>query len=181
MALVTAIAFDEERNLGRAYNEIMERLSPGDWGCFLDHDAVFTTREWYGQIKRAVQDNPQGGLFTAVTNRIGRKSQIPPGAPAGHDMRDHRVFGAQLAKQHGHSVRDITRESPLSGVVMVISREAWKAIGGFKSGFFGVDNAAHRDVARSGRRVYMMPGLYVYHWYRADGVGHENAPKAAKS
>lgn len=181
MALIASIAYDTERNLGRAYNQTMERLSPEDWCCFLDHDAVFTTRGWYPQVLRAIAENPRGGLFTAVTNRIGRKTQIPAGAPTGHDMREHFAFGAKLAEQHGASVRDVTRESPISGVVMILSRETWTAMGGFDDGFFGVDNAAHRDVARIGKRVFLMPGLYVYHWYRADGVGHVNAPKASNA
>lgn len=180
MALVTAIAYDTERDLGHAYNEIMGRLSPGDWACFLDHDAVFTTRDWYKQILDAIAAYPEAGLFTAVTNRIGRKSQIPPGAPTGHDMAEHRKFGAELADKHGHTAKDITRESPLSGVVMILSVETWRKMGGFASGFFGVDNRAHRDVARFAR-VMLLPGLYVYHWYRGDGVGHENAPKASKA
>lgn len=181
MALITAIAYDVDRDLGRAYNEIMRRLEPRDWVCLLDHDAVFTTRGWYPQILKAIEENPKAGLFAAVTNRIGRKSQIAPGAPAGHDMRDHRAFGQKLLEQHGSSVRDITRESPISGVVMVVSVEAWEQCGGFRSGFFGVDNAAHRDIAKIGRRIFLMPGLYVQHWYRGDGVGHEGAPKAARA
>lgn len=179
MALLTAIAYDVERNLGRAYNEFMRRLAPGDWACFLDHDAVFTTRDWYPQILQAIEENPQAGLFAAVTNRIGRKSQIAPGAPSGHDMLEHRAFGRTLLERHGSSVKDITRESPISGVVMIMSVEQWKRTP-FIDGFFGVDNRAHRDVAASGRRIFLMPGLYVQHFYRADGVGHENAPRAAK-
>lgn len=181
MALIASIAYDVERNLGRAYNQIMGRIQPQDWAVFLDHDAVFTTREWYPQILAAIEANPNAGLITAVTNRIGRKQQIAPGAPAGHDMLEHRAFGARLLAQHGSSVRDVTNDSPISGVVMAMSKDTWTRIQFFKDGFFGVDNRAHRDVARAGRRVLLMPGLYVQHFYRADGVGHENAPRAAKS
>lgn len=180
MALITAIAYDVERNLGRAYNETMRRLSPGDWCAFLDHDAVFTTRVWYPQILAAIAANPDAGLFTCVTNRIGRKEQIAKGSPAGHDIAAHRVFGQGLLERHGHEARDITKAWVLSGVLMVISVDAWERMGGFVDGFFGVDNEAHRAVARTGKRVYLMPGLYVYHWYRGDGVGHVNAPRAAK-
>jgi GT2 family glycosyltransferase len=178
LALITAIAYDTERNLGRAYNEIMDRLLPGDWCCFLDHDAMFTTRNWYRQLLAAIENNPAAGLFAAVTNRIGRKSQIPTGAPSGHDMREHFRFGASLAERHGTEAQDITGGSPISGVVMCLSHSTWETMGGFAEGFFGVDNAAHRSVSKTGRRVYLLPGLYVYHWYRADGVGHSKAPKA---
>ena len=179
--LVTAIAYDVERDLGRAYNEIMGRMLPADWVCLLDHDAVFTTRDWYKQLLSAIDANPDAGLFAAVTNRIGRKSQIAPGCPDGHDMRAHRAFGQRLLEQHGHTVRDITRDSPISGVVMVLSVDTWERMGGFSSGFFGVDNNAHRAVAKTGRKVLLLPGLYVQHWYRGDGVGHDGAPKAIRS
>jgi GT2 family glycosyltransferase len=179
MALVTAIAYDLDRNLGRAYNDIMVRLFPGDWCCFLDHDATWTTVEWYRQLLEAIAKYPDAGIFAAVTNRIGRKTQIPQSAPAGHDMRDHRAFGKALFEKYGSTAKDITQESPISGVVMCLSRETWGKIRGFRSGFFGVDNYAHIDVRSAGLKVYLMPGLYVQHWYRGDGVGHKNAPRAS--
>lgn len=181
MALITAIAYDVERNLGRAYNTVMERLLPGDWCCFLDHDAIWTTREWHRQLLAAIETRPDAGLFVAVTNRIGRKEQIAPGCPAGHDMRDHFAFGERLKSEHEAATRDVTDGNLISGVVMCISHETWEAMGGFKPGFFGVDNEAHRAIRRIGKRVYLMPGLYVQHWYRGDGRKHEDAPRAPRS
>jgi GT2 family glycosyltransferase len=181
MALVTAIAYDVERNLGRAYNEIMSRLLPRDHCCFLDHDAVFTTRDWYRLLLEAIERYPDAGLFGAMTNRIGNKEQIPPGAPSGHDMQDHRRFGLSLHQQYGSEAIDVTHKHLLSGVVLCLSHATWEAIGGFKSGMMGVDNAAHRDVKRVGKRVYLLRGLYTQHHYRADGVGHVNPPRAVKT
>jgi len=178
MTLIASIAYDVDRNLGAAYNRVMERLQPEDWCCFLDHDAIFTTRGWYPQLLKAIADKPEAGLFTAMTNRIGRKTQIAPGAPAGHDMIEHFAFGQQQLDRYGSAARDCTAGSPISGVVMCLSRETWGAMGGFEDGFFGVDNQCHRDIRRAGRRVYLLPGLYVYHWYRADGRKHEGAPRA---
>jgi GT2 family glycosyltransferase len=180
VALVTAIAYDADRNLGRAYNDILIRLLPGDWVCFLDHDAIWTTRDWYRQLCAAIDQQPNAGLITAVTNRIGRKEQIAKGAPAGHDMLDHFAFGAKQRDQYGATLEDITDGPVISGVVMCLSQTTWREIGGFASGFFGVDNQAHRDVRRIGKRVYLMRGLYVQHFYRADGVGHTNAPRAKR-
>jgi GT2 family glycosyltransferase len=182
MALITCIAYDTERNLGRAYNEIMEGLAPGDWCCFLDHDAMWTTPRWRAQLEAAILEHPRAGLFAAVTNRIGRKFQVVPGAPAGHRLLEHLAFGEALRAKHGSKGKDVTNDSPISGVVMCLSRETWARVGGFKDGFFGVDNRAHQDVARAGRRVVLLPGLYVYHWYRGDGEGHEpGAPRARLS
>lgn len=179
MTLVTAIAYDPEKNLGAAYNAIMDRLRPGDWCCFIDHDALWTTRGWYKQLLNAIDTHENVGLLTAVTNRIGQSAQIAKGAPGGHDIRAHFNFGRQLAEAHGINVIDVTRaNSVISGVVMCLSKDTWEKMGGFADGFLGVDNQAHRDVRRIKRRVLIMRGLYVYHWYRADGVKHQGAPVA---
>jgi GT2 family glycosyltransferase len=177
--LVTAIAYDTERNLGRAYREIIGRLDPEDHVVFLDHDACWTTRTWYQQLLAAIARYPDAGLFGAMTNRIGNKQQIPPGAPPGHDMVAHRKFGLELQQKHGTDAIDVTDKHLLSGVVLCFTAPVLGKLQ-IADGFFGIDNEAHRDVKRLGKRIYLLKGLYVQHWYRGDGVGHPGAPKAKK-
>jgi len=177
--LITAIAYDEERNLGGAYREILARLRPDDHCVFLDHDACWTTRDWHGQLLAAIARYPDGALFGAMTNRIGNRQQIPPGAPAGHDMAAHRRFGLELQQKFGTDAVDVTNQHLLSGVVLCIPAPARPKIA-IQNGFFGVDNELHRAAARVGR-VYLLKGLYVQHWYRGAGEKHVNAPKAKRS
>ena len=48
---------ESDKNIGFAYNKFMEMLpSEGDWGCFLDHDAMFTTKSWYKQLNDIIED-----------------------------------------------------------------------------------------------------------------------------
>jgi GT2 family glycosyltransferase len=178
--LWVSIAYDPGKNLGAAYNAEMRRIGERDWMCFLDHDAMWTTRSWYRQIAEAMSRLGSAGAFTAVTNRVGARWQRV-GDPANHDMRYHRRLGQELAARYGSKTRDVTDASPrLSGVVIVISKLAWTHIGGFASGFLGVDNRMHEELRRVGRKVYLLPGLYVYHWYRADGdVSHLEGTKRA--
>lgn len=165
--LRTHIAYDPQMDLGRAYNAIMERMAEDEWAVLLDHDAMFTTPAWYHQIRAAITAHPEAGVLTAVTNRIGNPRQRIAGMSADeHDMRVHRARGHELFAQHYAKVIDITDDKPFSGVLMVMSKRVWAAIEGFKSGFLGVDTRLHVDLQRAGRRVLMMPGLYVYHWYR---------------
>ena len=168
--LHTAIAFDPDMNLGAAYNRTMALLPEDGWACFLDHDAMFTTRYWHEQVLRAIELHPGAGAFTAVTNRIGNADQVALGIdPGNHDVAYHRTFGAQLADNH--ALRDVTSGPLISGVLIVLSKAAWKAIGGFQDGFLGIDNQMHLDLKRAGKRVFVIEGLYVYHWYRANSDG----------
>ncbi len=66
----------------------------------------------------------------------------------------------------------------MSGVVILLSKQTWIQLGGFASGFLGVDNAIHQAARDHGHRVYLMEGVYVYHWYRADAVGNGEVPKS---
>ena len=33
--------------------------SDSDWVAFLDHDAIFTTNDWYLQLQQIIKDNPR--------------------------------------------------------------------------------------------------------------------------
>jgi len=178
--LITAIAYDSERNLGSAYNQIIERLRPEDHVAFLDHDAIWTTRDWHKHLLEAIARYPDAGLFGAVTNRIGNKEQVAEGAPAGHDMGAHRAFGQAQWDRYGSEAIDVTNKHLLSGVVMCVPASA-RGLFRFSDGFFGVDNEAHRAVRRAGKRIYLLRGLYVQHWYRGGGEKHVDAPRAKRA
>ena len=54
----------------------MSKLGDDDWACFLDHDAMFTTLDWYHQMESLIAEYPGAGCFTAMTNRVGNPAQI---------------------------------------------------------------------------------------------------------
>lgn len=176
MQIFTMTPFAKDRNLGGAYNECMALLPDGGWAAFLDHDAGFTTREWYGQICEAVAFQPRA-MFTAMTNRIASSWQrAAESDPNNHDMAYHRKLGAaRLAKR---TLLDATTTKGIGGVLMVISKEAWRDVGGFVPGMFCVDHNMHFAHAKAGRSVYVIESLYLYHWRRANGDTIVETPKA---
>jgi GT2 family glycosyltransferase len=185
MTLITAVAFHPDKKIACAYNEIMCLANEDDWVCFIDHDAVWTTYDWYTQIQSIISKYPDGGLFVAMTNRIGLPIQVPfptlskqrlkeYGGPVytvsgnSHDMRFHRKMGHTMADKHKIDVLDLT-DKISNGVVQVTSKRVWKEAGGFnesRDALGGVDTDYHRAVKRIGKKIYLMRGIYVYHWYR---------------
>lgn len=173
--ILPCIPYDLDWNLGRAYNRIMETLPLGGWACLLDHDAMFTSGVWYRQLVDAIEREPRG-TFTAVTNRIGDPDdKRPHWQRAEHPDRDsndvaaHRKYGESRVEIP--TLRDVTDDFfMLGGVLILISRESWKEMGGFKDGLRGVDYAAHIALRKAGRRIFCIDGLYLYHWKRADGA-----------
>lgn len=185
MNLITAIAYHPQRKLCTAYNEIMSRMKDDDWVCFIDHDAMFTTYNWWIQIFEIINAHSDGGLFVPMTNRIGVRVQVPWAVKSkqvlkeyggsvytidgnSHNIRFHREVGDQLYQNKTFIVKDITNKIS-NGVVMVTSKVWWNKVGGFNEGrtdLGGCDTDYHRAINKAGGRVYLMEGVYVYHWYR---------------
>ena len=159
----------EGKDIGKAYNRYMDRVPDNDWVCFVDHDAMFTTPDWQKQLYDIINANPDYSCFTVVTNRIGNPGQRFAGVDQNnHDIKYHREIGELAQNQFGTEVKDITNEHLLSGVVILIKKLVWKEVGGFDEvGFLGVDNHFHAKLKIKGKKVGLMKGVYVYHYYRA--------------
>ena len=162
-------------NLGYAYNKFMEMLpDDDDWGCFLDHDAMFTTSNWYNQIADIIRNNPDVGVFGARTNRIASQHHLVGNIDVNnHDIKYHRRIGKYIQTKWYSDVllldSEKTKEAGLSGVVILIQKRIWSKLGGFKTkGFLGVDNDIRYRADEKNVKVGIMNGVYVYHWYRAD-------------
>jgi len=177
--IVAMTPFSSDRNLGAAYNQAMSLVPEDGWACFLDHDMMLTTREWYRQLEEAVTAFPDTGAFVAVTNRIAASWQRAQEADLdNHDIAYHRKIGrARLAQR---TLLDITMTQGFGGVLFCLSKSAWREAGGFVDGLFCVDHQMHFALRRAGRRVYLLESLYVYHWRRAFGDElPQDTPRAA--
>lgn len=170
----TPYDFTGQRDLGQAYNLAMEAVPDTDWACMCDYDVMFLSPHFYQVLQSyaqlaAVQNY---GLLVPLTNRIGNPHQrYPLPDPDMHDIVQHRRIAADvLASGEGSIyITDVTRAMPrISGLVMLVSKAAWKRAGGFAHGFF-VDNDFHFRIKQAGMGVGIMRQLYVYHFYRGDG------------
>lgn len=180
MKLVAMTPFSLERNLGQAYNAEMARLPEDGWACFMDHDMMFTTRAWYGQLVEAIEFMPGAGIISAVANRIGAHWQRADRVDRNnHDIAYHRKIGhARLLSSR--TLLDVTDTKGIGGVVLCLSKATWRDAGGFVDGILCVDHQMHFAVRRTGRRIYLLESLYVYHWRRAFGDElPDDTPRAA--
>lgn len=166
------IPYSTEKDLGKCYNEMMALLpNDEDFACFSDGDSMFTINAFGHQIKEITEAYPEVPLFTAMTNRVGTKYQCVGGVWETESMKIHWEVGKQLSEDDYLTCADITNkaiDSPLSGVLILIRKKEWRECGGFQEGIgmLGVDNSIHRRIASIGKKVYMMTGVYILHWYR---------------
>jgi len=167
-----SIPYSTEKNIGKYYNDFMKALpSDDDYACFVDGDTIFTTSDYGSVIDRAIKENPDVGCFTCLTNRIGCKWQILPGVDQdNNDMKYHRDLGRRIQTIFGTICEDVTDKPDnevMSGLLILIKKSAWKKIGGFKeAGMLGIDNDLHWKLKRKKQKIYLMRGIYLFHWYR---------------
>ncbi|WP_354672518.1 glycosyltransferase [Vibrio metschnikovii] len=155
-------------NLGRCYNEYMERLGDDEYALFIDHDAMFTNNSWRDVVSSAYSEHAEEtALFISRTNRINNPYQRLNLLENNHNLFDHDVFATNLAKKYGKSVVDCAKLPSSSGVIIMLSKKTWLKHK-FTDGFLKVDNNIHLSHRNAGDPVYIMQGLHVYHFYRAD-------------
>src|SRR6266481_2167623 len=170
--IMICIPYSTDRNLGRAYNQVMEGLPDDGWAALMDGDVMFTTGKWYSQLLDAIKREPEG-TFVAVTNRVGPKGkrngwQRVKIDPDEHDIRIHRKLGESLSENK--DLLDVTFESKMcAGMMILISKKTWAKIGGFADGLRGVDYQMHLSIAKAGLKLFCINGLYLYHWKQGDG------------
>jgi len=153
------------KDLGYAYNKFMERLEDDDWAVFLDHDAMFTTYTWYKLVEKAIATYPGVGVFTGTTNRVFCKWQLANVSRGENDIAYHRDMGEKIERDFGIECSNMTNYPWMSGVVIIISKKCWGKIGGFASGMLGVDNQLHKALRKHKQKLFLIKGLYIYHWY----------------
>ena len=164
--------YSVDKNIGQYYNSEMELLpNDTDFRCFTDGDSMFTTETYGHAIMDYVEEYPECGVFVCMTNRIGCEWQKQPGVDEDeHDIRYHRRLGEKIqADQYLEieDVSDVPHGSVLGGVLILIRKDVWKQIGGFKTqGILGVDNHLHWACQEHGLKVYLMKGIFLYHFYR---------------
>ena len=166
--------YSTEKNIGKYYNDCLEMIPDGCWACFVDGDAMFTTPNFGHQLEEIINEYKDFDLFTCVTNRVGTRYQCVDGLWNVEDMTTHRNVGKMLQLNKRLVVEDITDYAPLSGVLMLVKKSAWKESQGFKeAGLLGVDNSIHYAIRNIGGKVGLMHGIYVQHYYRG-GIPQNN-------
>jgi len=165
------IVWDTDKNIGAAYNREMEMLPfDDDFCCFIDGDVLLGLNPFFGkQLERIVEAYPECGVFTCTTNRVNCKWQIGEGGWMSNDIAYHKLISERAVKRHYLEVEDksvVPRGQVMSGVLMLVRRDVWRKVGGFKEGLLGVDNDFHWRIMDNKEKLYLMKGVYVYHWYR---------------
>lgn len=164
-----SIPWNTEKNLGVYYNDFMSKLNDNEFACFVDGDACFTVTFFGKQLEDIIEKYPECGLFTAMANRVGCIWQRA-GDWNSNDIGVHRQIGQQLFNTKYDLITDVSSVHPLyvlSGHLIMIKKSLWEKLGKFnEKGILGIDNDIHWKAQAHNEKIYLMEGVYLYHWYR---------------
>jgi len=167
------VPYSLSKNIGQAYNQYMSLLpNDNDWGVLMDGDTMFLTFDWGHAIAEVINKLPDAGIITCQTNRIRQKKQLYD--ESSPDILVHRLIAKTLDEKYRGQTRKINTH--ISGFFMAIKKKTWKDVGKFPEAdgkLLTVDNAFSNKIIRSNKNIYLMRGMYVFHYYRfAEGKNY---------
>jgi len=161
------VPYSLTKNIGEAYNQYFELLpNDTDWGVLMDGDICFLNFDWGHIIQEVVDKIPNAGLITCYTNRIS-KNKVQLYGEDSHNILVHRLIAKQLDKEQRGEYLKVNKR--VSGFLMVIQKRTWREIGGFPAipgVILDIDGLISRKIMSAGKNIYLMSGLYVFHYYR---------------
>lgn len=173
--------FALDKNLGKAFNDYVRRLTnrPDDWVFFLDGDTQFLDPYWGKHIFDIVCKYPDTGLFTCYTNRVGNLEQCYNlRCNSDPNLLNHFNLAQEIKQKYYYDVKEIKRI--ISGHMMGFSRKTWQEVGGFTENageILKVDNRFSKRILQAGKKILLMKGVYIFHFYRMHKVDYRHHKK----
>lgn len=156
--------FDTKKRLGYIHNQYCKLVpNPDDYICILDPDTMFLhphQQSWIEEILRNMGNDFD--LFGCYTNRVGVKQQVAlPENFNDFSLEKH----CELATRFYSHYHNIIKETNLiAGFFMLFKRSLWDKIK-FEQGI-DFDIKFCNAVKKSGGRIGIMQGIYIFHQYR---------------
>lgn len=161
------IPYDPGGDLAKGYNRAMEE-SKADWVLLIDHDVFLACNPYWFQVCSAAIDKAESlkdvGLLTCVTSGKKKHPQIADIPEKTNNIDENMEIARQLYFKHDSNIRQVN-SCEIAGFFMLIKKSVWKEIK-FRSqnkGIFFIDYDFSRRLCDSGYKIYIMPGLYMYH------------------
>jgi hypothetical protein len=154
--------YSSSGNIGKAYNEAISDLPNDCYVCIRDGDTMFLAPDWGNQIEQIITDNPNYDLITCMTNRLGINDICVVGMFDEKDISKHIEVAQNRWETRGTEVLDF---DIAPGMLMIFHKSLWlKHKFVEKSIIF--DKQFSQSVLKSGGKIGVATGLYIFHLYR---------------
>jgi hypothetical protein len=165
--------------LPKAYNEALAMVPDDWWVCVIDPDILLPPQDyWFRLLTEAINKEPGAGMFSAMTNRLMREKSgyqmVADNYEWNMDLQMHLWLGYEMATKIGCQLDDVTdieietKYRPTSGFFQAFRGDTWRMISPIEPPCRTVDWEIHRRIRRLGMRIYVIRGLYIFHYSHYD-------------
>ena len=161
-------------NLGQAYNEYCNLVpNDDDWITLSDGDVMQLHLNWGEIWEKILEQNPEAGLVTCVTNRASNTNidQVCFDMYNETDILKHKIYAQDIFHKHQYTTKQMNGQF-LSGFYFSFKKRTWKDVGGFNNGILHVDRNFYTKIRSMNKSCLVAQGFYVFHYYRML-EGHE--------
>lgn len=152
-------------NIGGEYNKVISELPEDCWIVLRDGDTMFLTPDWGQQIKSIIEANPDYDLIGCMTNRLSVKEQLSSGILVGEDMPISNLIRHSNDLWFNEGVK-VKSANLVAGLCMIFPKSVWEKVGGFPENDITFDRVFCSKVLKSGGKIGIAKGLYIFHLYR---------------
>lgn len=160
--------YRSDKNIGKANNDFIALLPDDAWVVITDADALFL-RPDFGTCIEEIISNTSFDLIGCTTNRLGGVNQLyNKEFSEDFNVLNHYHIANELWLNNGSKTEPTTG---VAGLCMIFKKETWKKAGGFKEKSITCDTEFNKSVVKSGGKVGLATGLYMFHMYRPSEAG----------
>ena len=156
--------YNTEKNIGKGLNEFCSIVPDDAWICLQDGDMMYLTPDWGVQIEEVIRRHGNDyDMFGATTNRLSKMYQRDN--EADFDVTDivyHYEKAVRLRDINWGQVKEVPQ---LAGLLLLFRKSLWERIK-FEENSIIFDTEISKRIRRSGGKLAVMKGLYVFHLYR---------------
>lgn len=155
-----------DKNIGREYNRLIDLMPDGSWIGLTDHDAMFLRPDSKAQIEHCINEHGHCfDVFGVLTNRLYGDHQRFNGEFSDNADVNHHLGIADLLHVSSFGYVSETKIN-IAGLCMVFNKDTWLRVGGFNEDSICLDKEFTDAVMRTGGRLGICKGVYVFHLYR---------------
>jgi hypothetical protein len=169
------IPYSYEKKLYDAYNDEFQSkdLKDSDWLAIVDGDMMFFIGNFGHQINDYIKKYPEAGMFTCYANQSAFNQQKRKGVDSKNpDIKYHAAISKQMYATKHTLVKPVTGR--IEGFLLVINVGVWRRlwpeikntceVRGAK--ILAVDTSIMQVMVKHKLPVYVMRGMYVFHYRR---------------
>lgn len=158
-----------ENDFGEYYNKFMYMLpNTTDFACFIPPGTSILSPDFLKTIERVIEENPDVGCFTSVTNKTEFSPQISPGIRKDDLLFDHKKHGSNIEKIYGSYCDDITNHANLQNLtsgILLLRKSTWRQLKGFvREDKTPIPQTLHKRILLKNEKLFLMKGVYHHSW-----------------